>query len=444
MRLSSLVRKVIMRLDLVGLSARLRLPAPAALLARRLSRGIDRQSGHTVLCIGRPIFDEDIEELAKYGGTLNYLIVPKAVFVSIFKHFLPQLLLSHAKYHEIPGYEREKALCCGFFEAFLVRLLRDVRFDAILTANYNYSWQQELAAAAGNLGIPFVVLFKEGISPLFAEGVSPQEAYDLLVAKYTNNHFIGERLLVYNDRIKNGFANVPIPGIRHEMVEAVGIPRFDRYFRLESEGNSVVFFSFNFEDKARHLGLTADEFEKYLAKTREFHVEVLKFAASRPDLTVIIKTKNNAKYLHYVEQVAQETGHAGLDNVVITNQGNVYDLIRNARAVIGYNSTALLEAFAARRIVMAADFRWGPVRDYFDEYPNLPYYVSDASDIGRVLSGVDKGRPLDDPELHSLLQERIHIPDGQACARAEDAIRRAIAEQRPATLARGDGGTCAA
>jgi hypothetical protein len=108
----------------------------------------------------------------------------------------------------------------------------------------------------------------------------------------------------------------------------------------------------------------------------------------------------------------------------------VYDLIKDARAVIGYNSTALLEAFAAQRIVMAADFRWGPVRDYFDEYPALPYYVSTAEDIAEVLSTVHAGRPVDDPELNSLLQERIHIPDGKASARTEAAIQRVIVANR--------------
>jgi hypothetical protein len=430
MKLLPLVRKLIAHFDLIGLSVRIRTPSLTALLARMLSRSIDRQSRYNVLCIGRPIFDEDIEELAKHGGTLNYIVVPKIVFISIFNYFLPQLLKCHATYHEIEGHEREKALCRKFLEAFLAHFYRAIRIDAILTANYNYSWQQELAVAARNRGIPFIVLFKEGISPLFAEGVSPQQAYDLLVAKYTNNRFIGDKLLVYNDRIKNGFSNVQIEGISPDIVEAVGIPRFDRYFRLESVARNVVFFSFNFEDKARHLGLTAEEFEKYLAKTREFHVEVLKFAASHPDLTVTIKTKNNSKYLTYVEAIASETGYAGLGNIVITNQGNVYDLIRDARAVIGYNSTTLLEAFAARRIVMAADFRWGTVRDYFDEYPSLPYYVSTAQDITGVMSTVREGHPIEDPELDSLLHERVYIPDGKASARAEDAIRRAIAANR--------------
>ena len=277
-----------------------------------------------------------------------------------------------------------------------------------------------------------MVLFKEGISPLFAEGVSPQAAYDMLVAKYTNNCFIGDRLIVYNDRIKQGFANVPVPGITPEIVEAVGIPRFDRYFRLGEAGSSIVFFSFNFEDKARHLGLAQDVFEKYQARTREFHIEVLRFAAAHPQRRVIVKTKNNLKYLRYVQDLAAEMGLSGLPNLTMTNQGDVLELIKDAHAVIGFNSTTLLEAFAARRIVMSADFRWGPVRDYFDEHPGLPNYVTTAQDMEAVLARSSKGRPLDDPQLYPLLYERIHVPDGKASARAEAAIARAIVECRPA------------
>lgn len=430
--LQSLARKLVTRLHLVALAARLNLPGLAARLAWVLTRTIDTNSSRTVLCIGRPIFDEDIEELSRHGGTLNYVVVPKTVFLEIFRHFAPELVLSHARYHEIHEHDDAKRRCRGFYEAFLKRFVPLARAEAILTANYNYSWQQELAAAARGLGIPFVVLFKEGISPLFAEGVSPQAAYDMLVAKYTNNCFIGDRLIVYNDRIKQGFANVPVPGITPEIVEAVGIPRFDRYFRLGEAGSSIVFFSFNFEDKARHLGLAQDVFEKYQARTREFHIEVLRFAAAHPQRRVIVKTKNNLKYLRYVQDLAAELGLSGLPNLTMTNQGDVFELIKDAHAVIGYNSTTLLEAFAARRIVMSADFRWGPVRDYFDEHPGLPNYVTTAQDMEAVLARSSKGRPLDDPQLYPLLYERIHVPDGKASARAEAAIARAIVERRPA------------
>jgi hypothetical protein len=428
--LQSLARKLVTRLHLVALAARLNLPSLASRLAWVMTRTIDTNSSRTVLCIGRPIFNEDIEEMSRHGGTLNYVVVPKAIFLKIFRQLAPELVLSHARYHEIHEHDDAKRRCRKFYEAFLRRFVLQARAEAILTANYNYSWQQELAAAARDLGIPFVVLFKEGISPLFAEGVSPQAAYDMLVGKYTNNCFIGDRLIVYNNRIKQGFANVPVQGITQEIVEAVGIPRFDRYFRLGETGSSIVFFSFNFEDKARHLGLAQDVFDQYHAKTREFHIEVLRFAAAHQQLRVIVKTKNNLKYLCYVQDIATDLGLSGLPNLTMTNQGDVFELIRDAHAVIGYNSTTLLEAFAARRIVMSADFRWGPVRDYFDEHPGLPNYVTTSQDMETVLARNSKGRPLDDPQLYPLLYERIHVPDGKASARAEAAITRAIVESR--------------
>lgn len=428
--MSSFVRKLIVRVNLIQLCARVRLPAFAALLARALSHTINKKNQYTVLCIGRPIFDEDIEELARYGGTLNYLIVPKIVFISIFKEFVPQLLFSHADYHTIQGYEHEKLKCRKFFESFLAEFRKAVRVDAIVTANYNYSWQQELAVAARTLDIPFVVLFKEGISPLFAEGVSSQMAYDVMVEKYTNRYFIGDLLLVYNDRIKEAFFRLGIAGTDREKVTTVGIPRFDRYFHLDAQGDGIVFFSFDFEDKARHLNLTNDEFAGYLARTRDFHVEVMRYAAAHPEVRVVVKTKNNVKYLRYVERIAEEEGFTNLRNMTLTNQGNVFDLIKGAHAVIGYNSTALLEAFAARRLVMSADFRQGPVRDYFDEYPNLPNYVTTAEDIAAVMAQSGTGRPIGDPDLYALLHQRIHIPDGQASARTEAAIERAIHARR--------------
>jgi len=69
---------------------------------------------------------------------------------------------------------------------------------------------------------------------------------------------------------------------------------------------------------------------------------------------------------------------------------------------------------------------------YFDEHPSLPNYVTTAEDMSGVLAAAEGGRSLDDSELYSLLHERIHIPDGQACARAEAAIHRAIMAPRQA------------
>ena len=79
-----IAESLIIRLRLIQLTIFLKMPSAAARLALLVSRSFDTGSENNVLCLGRPIFDEDIEELAKYGSTLNYLIIPKFVFIIIY------------------------------------------------------------------------------------------------------------------------------------------------------------------------------------------------------------------------------------------------------------------------------------------------------------------------------------------------------------------------
>jgi len=308
---------------------------------------------------------------------------------------------------------------------FLRELLKVIQVDAILTANYVYAWQQELAVICDEMNIPVVILFKEGISPLYSGIDNRQNAYDLLVKYYTNNRFLGSKLLVYNENIRDAFIRANIEGLNKNAVETVGIPRFDRYFRLKKNGKDIVFFSFSIEDKARHLGLDKEVLCDYLEKQEKFHIEVMKYAKSYPDKNVIIKTKSNTKYLNYTKKIAIENGCSKLNNLVITNKGNVYDYIKNSYAVIGYNSTVLLEALAAGRLIINPDFREGIVCDFFEEYPNLANYAKNMEDIHNVISSIVVDTVNND-DLKSLLYDRIYVPDGQACLRTEICIKNSI------------------
>lgn len=425
MKLSRIVESLVVRFKLIEISVHLGMPFLTARLALLVSKSIDTGSENNVLCLGRPIFNEDIRELAKHGSTLNYLIVPKFVFISIFNHYLSQMIFSHTNYHEINRFNHEKEMYRKFLKALLSELSKISNIDAVMSANYVYAWQQELAVVCNEVRIPFVVLFKEGISPVYKVGVTPQHGHELVVSTYTNNKFIGNKLLVYNENIRNAFIRSNIEGINQDTVETVGIPRIDRYFQLEPQGQNIVFFSFYLEDKLRHLDLPEEVLNEYLDNGEKFHIEVMRYAKSNPDQKIVVKTKSNIKYLNYVKKIAVENGYSKLKNLIITNTGNVYNHIKNAYAIIGYNSTVLLEGFAARRLIITPDFRGGIVRDFFEEYPNLANYVKSMEDIESIVS---RGSAItaNNEELKSLLHDRIYIPDGQACRRTETSIRNTI------------------
>jgi hypothetical protein len=427
MKFSRIVERLVIRFKFIQFSVRLGMPILTARLALFMSKSLNTGSKYTVLCIGRPIFDEDIGGLAKYGSTLNYLIVPKFIFLSIFNHYLSRMPLSpsHIKYHEFKGFNHEKEMYRRFLKALLREMSRISDIDAIMSANYVYAWQQELAVVCNEAEIPFVVLFKEGISPVYKGEDSSKNAHGLLVKAYTNDKFIGTKLLVYNENTRNAFINANIEGINHDTVEVVGIPRFDRYFNLSTQGKNIVFFSFSIEDKARHLGVSEEVLSEYLDKGKKFHIEVMRYAKFNPNQHIVIKTKNNIRYLNYVKKIAKDNGYSNLKNLVITNTGDVYNHIKNSFAIIGYNSTVLLEGFAARRLIITPDFRGGIIHDFFEEYPNLANYAKGMEDIESIIS---RGSAIatNNEELKSLLHDRIYIPDGQACRRTEASIRKTI------------------
>ena len=421
---NSLLKRIIRRLPLLEFSVYTGFKRMTHFLAYLESDFINNNSEYTVLCIGRSIFNEDIEALGKYSGSLNYLIIQKGLFIRICNCFIPELTNEHQNYYKIKGFEHQKIRYQKFLNDLLGLLGVHANFHAILSANYNYGWQQELASVSKNIKLPFIVLFKEGISPIYLKGDNVRTGYDNLVSRYTNDNFIGDRLLVYNNRVKQAFLDSSIRNINSSMLKTVGIPRLDNYFQLKHQKRSMVFFSFNFEDKSRHCGL--DDYEMYYKKTREFHEEIIKYALRNNKQQVIIKTKSNIKYRKYVEEIAEELDASSLDNLVITNQISASNLIKNAKAVIGYNSTVLLESYLSGCIVMTADFRWGKIQDFYSNYPNLPIYVSTEQDIASVMDSNPSPYPLNDQDLKEMLSQRVHTLDGRASSRTESEIIHSI------------------
>ena len=300
--------------------SKLNLPLLACLPCVCLLPRLPARSKYTVLCIDRPIFNEDIHALSHYSGAISYLLLPKSILIQFANTFIPALIRCHSNYYT----EQSAHLSTKLYFTFCLKFLKSLNFfcsiDAILTSNYNYSWQQEFLSAAESLGIPTIILFKEGISPLHRTDSANLSGHEQLVVNYSNNNFISSHLIVYNQPTKQAFLDSAIPGLTEDNISISGIPRFDKYYSLPKPGNTITFFSFNFEDKARHLSLDCNVLNSYLEQTNAFHLEVFRFAQANPDLKIIVKTKSNKKYYHYVFKLASDHGFSELDNIHITNE----------------------------------------------------------------------------------------------------------------------------
>jgi len=393
-------------------------------IAFYISTRIDRNSKYTVVCIGRPIFNEEINSIANNSGKINYLIIPKFIFISIFNHHFNYIPFDHVNYHKDSRFNREKAAYRSSLNKFLNFFLNIVAADAFMSANYVYSWQQELAVLCQKKKIPFIVLHKEGMTS--------KTEYKNLVNTYTNGNFIGSKLLVYNNNIKNSLLNADIKNISCNNVIVVGVPRFDDYYKLcKPSGNQLTFFSFYIEDKTRHVGISEDLTLAGLHReSLKFHMEIMKFAERNNEIQVTIKTKASMRYLDYVKNIAKRHGFDNLENLIITNHGSVFNLIQDSLFVIGLNSSVLIEALIANRRIITPRFHDNiAFEDYFQDYEELVFYADSCENIESIVfQGSEK--MVDKGLKNNLLKDFISTPDGKSSVRVEDEIILSVNESK--------------
>src|SRR5262249_2262563 len=142
--------------------------------------------------------------------------------------------------------EAERDAYYQFMRRMLTVLHERLRPVAWLSSNYNYCWQQELARASRDLGVPFVVLHKEGINLSGGQ--------DGPVARYSNGRFGGDLLLAYNPDVARAFARADIAQLDARRIRVVGVPRLDSYVREPRPlGDALVFFSFDLDANVGHL-----------------------------------------------------------------------------------------------------------------------------------------------------------------------------------------------
>jgi len=422
---STLVERVQYKLFpiLLRVSMIFRLPRLTAWVLASSVTELNPKGGHTVLCLRRSIFTDDLKAMAKFSGKIKYLILNRGDLKQVLFYFLTpkeREELTEDNYH-LPGTAAVgKSKYRNYLRAAWPYLMKRLRFQAVFVGNIGYVEQQELAALCEELRFPFIVLHKEGMAV--------QDQYAEYAKIYATRKFIGSKILFYNENIKRALFDIGLPGLTEEKSVVVGIPRLDAYFEMAREAvkeKTLAFFSFYPHDKIRYLVQDEHMREKILERSVYFHRLIMEFAKNHPEVRVVIKTKFARHYLKYVQDIQAGIFADTLPNLFVTNTANTTDLICDADVVIGFNSTTLVEAIAAARIVVSpyfGDIITGKSWDYFARYPELVNYAKSQVDLEGFVFYPERNAGIDPSRRQKFLEELIYTPDGRASTRAEDAI----------------------
>lgn len=330
---------------------------PAAYLVHRTIKPLTANPArHRVLVIEKAVFNVDALEVL--GGTpeVQAFGVKRAVLKALALGVLPRSICDDATYVSTdPSTEAAKQRYRQLWRGIWRHLHRLGRYDAVLSGNWCYWAEREMAAAMEEQGSPFLVLHKEGIKPP-ARSEMLRELF-----RATRGRFTGRRVFVYHELERDHQLQGEIA--RADQIRIVGMPRLDRVHawrrraaagatKPRAERPTVLFLAFlanNFLPS--YSGIASDLAWDVLA--RESYAAMVRLARAHSGIDVIIRPRS-----YEVPEVERLLAAAGdrPANLRIVAEGDVMPLIEAAWVICGHNTTVMLEGLAAGKPVVQPHF----------------------------------------------------------------------------------------
>ncbi len=316
---------------------------------------------------------------------------------------------------------------CGRLFADLQRIFP---FDLIMMPSDSFWWIREFLMVAGERGVPRVVLDKEGT-------ISPYSYHVHAAQIRTKFPFISDELLVWSERQRQFWIRAGAPEGR---IAIVGQPRSDFFFNrarwiskgalgLEAARRMVLFFTFDVDayiniypaEEVQREGLTWEPLRD------EAHQVLVAFARTHPDLDIVVKAHPQQAD---IAAVREAFAGAKLGNIKVMDGAGISNhLIVNADLIVGFQTTALIEAMLTDKPVIYT--QWGPTEAKlrhdlipFDACDGLEHARS-AEHLVQLLEAWSAGRPIRGAPAarRKFTDEYLHA-DGMVANRLKQALMR--------------------
>ena len=439
-------RKILVRV--FTLCARYRITWPSIFLfpvyIRKIKQAERSSKSINILIIPKEGFNEDVLSCLGQDERITIYTIYRMVTKALAEGILHHSIDDNNYMSDDPDVQATKLAYRDYLSKLWIKLGYLYRFDAVLSGNFGYFAEHELAAALESRGVPFIILQKENLkTPGFMEFFS-------FLYRCRRGPFLGRRILVYNQierqlEIDNGV-------ITPDRVDITGMPRLDRihaWRKSQATGvkgkPKVLFFSFGPKTglpimPRKSRGGVFRDYEKlpkemenlhWEGLCRDAHEAMVRLAQSHPDVEIIIKTKIRERELSAMVEIIgryEETP----SNLKIVTGGDPLALIKESRVVCGFNTTALFESLAAGKPVVsprfqeALDERMQPFIVDMEDAVEYAYSSDELIDIlyRHAIDSSFQERDLD-AKKKRILEKWVGNEDGLAGER----VRRAVLEE---------------
>ncbi|MDX1641786.1 MAG: hypothetical protein R3220_08805 [Balneolaceae bacterium] len=391
---------------LIDISHRLQLPTLTAYAWSLLIDEMEevpqnRNSDKRILIISKSGGLEDVIESLK-GEPIDAKVdlISRSVFKKSAHYYLRDGIGEQNYITDDPETEKNKIRYRNFLKRVLTTFSERYGCDVIIQFNYFYTAEREVAAASSEVGIRFLTAHKECLNS------EPIQNYKIERLKDKFGVYEGYKISVYNESqkqvvVQSGFAD-------ESRVNITGCPRVNASHRkreiIPTQGSrtTILYYLihevaglpiYKVEENGRtHRGVDKNgRISNWESMIEEVNSTLVNIAESNPDLRIIFKAKTGV--------VRNQLGNFDIDalpeNIEIVKGGVGHDLLDESHIVVGFNSTAVLEAMAAGRKTIVPFFK-----DLLN--PELYPYAIDMED------GVTKAETKE--KFKQVLEEAIKDP----------------------------------
>jgi hypothetical protein len=368
-------------------------------------------------------FEQDIDAIRAEGGAeLEIRTIPFDLLRSEALRVFPEEVATGLEAYARPDLEPQRLEWSRRLESLLEEQFSRREFDAFVSPSDVFFYVRATPAACHRLGVPFFVAQKETtISP------ETMESHAERVRTYAPP--IADRMTVCSERHRQFWLRA---GASPEAVQVTGQPRFDYYAGLGDErveagygqGDPVALF-FSYQVDAYHP--TEGAGTPVWADLHRQTEEGLLSLAER-GWRILIKPHPQQPWKEERRRIARSAGSALDDRVFLIDPGeDARRLIAGADVIVGFQSTALLEAMLAGRPVVYTGWDPEAARLHaelipFAEWDDAVAVVRSAAELPAAIERA-RDDDRDAQRARQIAEEYLGPVDGGAARRTIESIR---------------------
>lgn len=291
--------------------------------------------------------------------------------------------------------------CAEFAEALLKALRSKVPLAAVMSANIDYWPDEGLRRACIALDIPFTALYRE---VWFQE----QDGNDYFRTYHFKTDAAG--MAVAGQFTKDILARWNV--LPKDKLTVTGLPRFDWWFKQPTPDSRATVVLLTFTSNNYLAG------EAFCETLREFAAAAMRHRDK--DLDFIVKCKHKQD-LEAVQQTMQALFPGQqIDGLQYSTETNLAQALRNARAVVGFNSLSLIESLLSRAAIY--DIYWGEAKSNDCIFsPNDPQdcrninFLGSPQELATALDRIAEGKSgptRNEDERLEIVQRFVDVKPG--------------------------------